>query len=169
MSVSQIKQLNLPEVKDIDKVIRYMVYMYDVKTPLSKERDLDRRKDLARHYAGIDDDSLFKRLSGLEASVHRDILFKILKHQNSRLWSKIVTQEMFFYECVNNIIEEVNHDDDSKKTMDALAKKAKLSEEMDNIDARLERYWDEFTKADEQVKEVVKANSYSPEARILRK
>lgn len=170
MDMPRIKELDVPDIPDAEKILRYLVYMYDQNTPLIKERDLDRRKKLAAKSANFaaSDKRLFRELSELSNEIHVELLFRMMRVQRNRLWCKIVAQEGFFFECYENIMKELKGGDDDKKTLESLQKKAKLSEEMDIIDDRLEKYYKQFVQGDEQVEEVIRKNSYSPEARILR-
>ena len=166
----KIKALDIPDIPNKDKVIRYLVYMYDENTPLIKERDLFNRKKMAAKLAGFKspkDKKLFMDLAEFKSEEYVRILFNMLKAQRNMLWCKIVSNEAFFFECNESLLTELSGDDGEKKTLESLQKKAALAKEMDVIHARLKGYYNELAASDEQVEEVIRTNSFSPEARIL--
>lgn len=173
MSVDRIKDLKSVKHisdKDRDKVVKFFVYLYDKGTPVfKKESDLEKRKKVSANLAGFtkNDRKLFEEVSTLKVAASRDLLFEMLQVQNNRLWIKIIAQEKYFSECAEVLIKSVELESD-KDVIAAIEKKSKLSKEMDEIDERLKRYWTEFTMGDEETQEVVRTNSTSPEARLMR-
>lgn len=170
-----------PKLKDIvgsvdDKQIRYIILMYDINSPLRNHYpDLARRKEFAASIAGYDLSSdqveelfEFKVKGDLGEFVPNEQMLKViidyLMYTSSRVWSLIVSNEQFFYECAKRVLVPVE-DDRDKDLLTAVSTKTKLIESMDAINERLQRYYKDLSGGDTQLEEVItKRKRLSPES-----
>lgn len=180
-----------PFLKDIasgipDKAVRYLLLMYDSKSPLrNMYPDLQKRKEFAAVVAGYDlvkDESKFEELKtfvhivtneeGDEVKVpcedYLEFLTKLLMYQSSRVWSMIVANESAFYEYHRKVMAEVT-DGGDKDILQAVTIKTKLMEAMDDIDKRLKGYYREMSGDDKGLDDlIVKRKKISAESQAVR-
>lgn len=155
-----------PKLKEVlgsgdDRMIRYVVLMYDVSSPLRQHYpDLSKRKEFAASLAGFDlmkDDvvSLFE--FRLNEEPHEDLLAMItayLKYQNNWVWSMIVSNEQAFYEYNQRVMMPVEGNRD-KDILQAINIKTQIMESQDQIYQRLQRYYRELSGGDEKLQEAI--------------
>lgn len=170
-----------PKLKDIvgdvdDKYIRYVLLMYDMNSPLRNHYpDLIKRKEFASDLAGynIEEDSIedlfeFKTKGEDGQFIPNEKLLKLiidyLMYSSSRVWSLIVSNEQFFYECAKRVLVPVE-DDRDKDLLTAVSTKTKLIESMDAINERLQRYYKDLSGGDTDLEEAItKRKRLSPES-----
>lgn len=169
---------DIPEFRRVGKerraeTIKYFCYMYDSNSPMMRRiTDVKERKKEAATLAGLNiteekDYKYAEQLWRLTQELYREIIRRMLRIQHSRLISKIVAQEIYFEECLDKMITEIDGDSSDKDSLEAMKKKASLSKEMDEIDARLNRYYAELNSGDPEVEEkidVVNLDGYRPES-----
>jgi hypothetical protein len=151
-----------------DKMIRYVILMYDSKSPIKDlYPDLEKRKDVAGALAGYE--GSIESLKSLTVDLGPydellDMISQYLQYQNSRLWTMIVTNEQSFYEYQRRIMAEVGGDAD-RDALSAVTLKTKLLEAMDDIDQRLSKYYAELTGSDSTLEDsLTKRRRLSPES-----
>lgn len=168
-----------------DKMIRYVLLMYDQNSPLRKYYpDVNKRKDFAAAIAGYDADKDISKIENLKTLTenvttedgqkvvpYEDLLESIstyMTYQNSRLWTMIVTNEQSFYEYQRRIMAEVGGEAD-KDALSAITIKTKLLEAMDDIHKRLDRYYSELTGGDQDLEMAIMIKKrLSPESKAVR-
>jgi hypothetical protein len=148
-----------------DKMLRYVLLMYDMNSPLRQMYpDLSKRKEWAASIAGYDLDKdpvkdLFtlsiRLLIDGESQVYPNerllnIITKYIIYQNNRLWTLIVTNEQTFYEYHKRVITEIMDDGLNTVTL-----KTKLLEAMDDINGRLEVYYRSLTGEDPELEQAI--------------
>lgn len=168
-----------PKLKGIvgdvdDKMLRYVLMMYDMKSPLREYYpELDKRKQFAASLAGYDldkDDVTalfdFKVKSGDEDIAYEellDLIVKYLKYQNNYVWSMIVSNEQAFYEFNKRVMIPVEGQRD-KDILQAVDIKNKLMDAQDVIVQRLQKYLRELTGEDEILEQsITKRKRLRPE------
>ena len=154
-----------------NKIIRYIMYMYDPGSPLIKSytNPLE-RKEAAINLSYFDlkkDEEIITQLTDLSnkeyARMINDYLIKI-PIDNGRLWSMIVTSEQTFYEFQKALLSEVVSDTD-KDHLSAIAIKSKLVTESEIIHGKLKVYYKElFGDGDDGNK--IKGSKTTPESMI---
>lgn len=161
-----------------DKMLRYVLLMYDMNSPLKEAYpDLSARKNWAASIAGYkeSDDTEFLKTFTKEVKtpvkdttgevkyynksieLHEPILDAVQKlviYQNNRLWAMIVTNEQAFYEYQRRVMAEVGGDAD-KDALSAITVKTKIMEAMDDIDKRLDGYYKRLTSGDGELEEAL--------------
>lgn len=150
------------------KKVQYFVLMYDKGSPLiQKYSDLEVRKDKAFEVAGFDkyrSTELMESLRQLDNEDDVKLIAQLLKKQADHSLSFLISQEELFYELLNHVMEPINKEESDKDKMDALIKKSKLSEEMESISDRIEKYRARYFRGDSDLeKKVRKTFRYSPE------
>lgn len=148
-----------------DKLLRYVLYMYDMNSPLREYYpELEKRKQFAASLAGFDldkDDVTalfdFKIKVGEEEVPYDtllDLIVKYLKYQNNYIWSMIVGNEQAFYEFNKRVMIPVDGARD-KDILQAVDIKNKLMDAQDNIVQRLQKYLRELTGEDDQLEQAI--------------
>jgi hypothetical protein len=171
---------------DRDKVIRYVIYMYDMNSGLIlKFPDLKQRKEAALDIAGFERNSntgKFKKEiynmvnlekifvkedpededSKITAESNRifDMAMRYIIEQNNRIWSMVVANEQAFDEYLRLIMEPVS-DRKDKDLLTAAKTKDDLMGICDEINTRLNSYYKLLFGDNEDVK--VKAKRITPE------
>lgn len=160
-----------------DKSLRYVIAMYDQKSPIKDVYpELGQRKKFSAAAAGVNldkEEKYFKELSSLTVEVKTvirnadgdkigsqttiepydevlDLISKFVIYQNNRVWTMIITNENAFYEYQKRIMAEIGGDAD-KDALTAITIKTKLMEAMDQIHSRLQGYYRELYGEDEDL------------------
>lgn len=145
------------ERDDIDKIIRFIVAMYDSKSPFVKMfQAIDQRKKECATFAGFDlkkDEEILNHMfyftnprgeedEDLEDySFFSDMVIEFLRDQNHRIWAMIVSNEQTFYEYQKALLSEITAFTTDKDKLNAISIKTKLMEDSDAISVRLEKYY----------------------------
>ncbi len=152
---------------DKNKIIRYILLMHDKKTPLRRDiADLQERKEQAAILAGFDLEKNEERLEEiftLSDDRVADMIIEWMEFQGNRLVVMIDTNEQMFFDFNRAALEKVSDVNNDKQKMDAVMVKAKLSEECEKIDARLEIFYEKLY-GDPDVIEVVQRRKFTPES-----
>ncbi len=155
-----------PKLKEIlgsgdDRMIRYVILMYDVTSPLRQHYpDLSKRKEFAATLAGFDlmkDDvvSLFEfRLNDEPYEPLLDMITTYLKYQNNWVWSMIVSNEQAFYEYNRRVMMPVEGNRD-KDILQAINIKTQIMVSQDDIYQRLQKYYRELSGGDDKLQESI--------------
>lgn len=159
-----------PKLKSIvgdvdDKVLRYVVLMYDINSPLRNSYpELGKRKEFAADLAGYDlvkDDVTelfeFRVKVGEDYEPNDDLLdmiIKYLKYQNNWVWSMIVSNEQAFYEYNRRVMMPVDGAKD-KDILQAINIKTQIMSSQDDIYQRLQRYFKDLSGGDGELEEVL--------------
>jgi hypothetical protein len=149
---------------DKDKLIRYIIYMYDKSSPLVKRyNNLDRRKQEAAHLAGYtQDDPSLKTYKDFQDQEFSDMVVDFLIYQNNYTWTMLVSNEQTFYEFQKTLLQESSMIRNDKDKINAIASKSKLMEESDKIVERINSYYKQVFVEDKLI-ETAKRVASSPE------
>jgi hypothetical protein len=148
-----------------DKVVRYILLMYDQNSPLRHHYpDLTKRKQFAADLAGFDldkDDVIglyeFKVNNDEGFEPHEELIrltMKYLKYQNNMVWQMIVSNEQAFFEYNKRVMMPVDGSRD-KDILQAVEIKTKIMQSMDDIYQRLQKYNRDLTGGDDMLEEVL--------------
>jgi len=159
----------LPKCKDDEKVLRFIISMYDPNNPVVREnRDPLLRKKSCAVLAGFDlikDEAFLEEIfnyTNEEIVEKTDRFLKEFVH--IRLWSMICANEQTFFEYSKRMMKPVEEAGAKEKDlMSAIAIKSKLSEDMDAINNRLDSYYDKLY-GDADLKNKVQKVRISPES-----
>ena len=159
-----------PKLKSVlkdgdDRVIRYILLMYDINSPLRHHYpELYKRKEHAADLAGYNLDKedvtgLFdfriKTDDGYEPDEELvNLTMKYLKYQNNMVWLMIVSNEQAFYEYNKRVMLPVDGARD-KDILQAVEIKTKIMQSMDDIYSRLQKYGRDLSGGDEKLEEVI--------------
>lgn len=162
--MNQIKSWWNTDRKDKDKVIRYIILMYDKGSPLIKRfTNLDARKREASAIAGFNqEEPSLKAYKEFQDEEFTEMVVEFLIYQNNYTWTMLVSNEQTFYEFQKTLLQESSMIRNDKDKISAIASKAKLMEESDKIVERINSYYKQvFTE--EKVIETAKRIASSPE------
>lgn len=109
-----------PEMADIDKVIRYVVLCYDVKSPLQKLDNLGQKKATAAQEAGFPfEDGVFQpeivaMMDNMVLEINKMII-RYCRIQQSRLYALIVSGNEAFHDATLNLLSNSENSGDALK------------------------------------------------------
>jgi hypothetical protein len=149
---------------DKDKVIRYIVLVYDKASPLVKRfTNLEHRKRHALAMAGFQvDDPTLTAYTEFKDEEFTNMVIDFLIYQSDYVWMMLVSNEQTFYEFQKTLLQESAMIRNDKDKITAIASKAKLMEESDNIVARVNDYRKQVF-GEEKLIETSKRVASSPE------
>lgn len=150
-----------------DRAIKYVVLMYDSKSPLQTTRDINKRKLDALALAGINEnEQLSQGLVNVDSDEIISLVVSYTMIQNSRIWSMIVANEQAFYEYQGKVMQPLEKLDKGKEKdlLDAMTKKSKLLEDMDIISNRLTKYYSQLFPDDDDVQKKIEQTRFTPES-----
>lgn len=159
-----------PKLKEVvgdteDKVVRYILLMYDQNSPLRHHYpDLFKRKQFAADMAGFNLDKedvvgLFEFKVKTDDGYEPDenlikVTMRYLKYQNNMVWVMIVSNEQAFFEYNKRVMMPVDGNRD-KDILQAVEIKTKIMQSMDDIYQRLQKYNRDLTGGDDKLEEVL--------------
>lgn len=150
--------------QDKDKVIRYIVLLYDKGSPLVRRfSNLDTRKREAATLAGFNpEDPALKSYKEFQDQEFTDMVVEFLIYQNNYTWTMLVSNEQTFYEFQKTLLQESSMIRNDKDKISAIASKSKLMEESDKIVERINSYYSQVFVEDKVI-ESAKRVASSPE------
>lgn len=166
-SIPDMKVLNTwwnTNRNDKDKVIRYIVLLYDRSSPLVRRfSNLDTRKREAAMLAGFNpEDPSLKSYKDFQDQEFADMVVEFLIYQNNYTWTMLVSNEQTFYEFQKTLLQESSMIRNDKDKINAIASKSKLMEESDKIVERINAYYKQIF-VDDKLVESAKRVASSPE------
>jgi hypothetical protein len=172
-TVEEVKEFNnisymLIAKSERVKTMKYLVFMYDKNSPLvSQYNEVRSRKQKALELSNVvksEDPYLYEKLMLFEDSDLIQIAAQMLRKQNDSIFSMLVSQEIFFDECLKKVLQPLEIEDD-KKGLEALEKKAKISEAMEKVADRIEKYKSKFFRNDDDLeKKIRNVVAFTPES-----
>jgi len=150
------------------KTIKFIIFMYDKNSPLvSAYSEIKARKKKALELLDINlknNNELYHKLSQFEDESLVEVTAQMLRKQNDSIFSMLVSQEIFFDECLKKVLQPLEIEDD-KKGLEALEKKAKISEAMEKVADRIEKYKSKFFRNDDDLeKKIRNVVAFTPES-----
>jgi len=126
-------RVKMPE----DKLVRYIIALYDPKSPLIKgEQNLVRRKEIAAEIAGFDMEKDDAALAVLYEYKYDHIVLTVQNFLKDFVrtmeWAMLVSLEQTFWEFQTRLMKPLEADKD-KDLMKAMETKTQLSEDIQNI------------------------------------
>jgi len=147
----------------IDLLIRYVILVYDPKSPLVQdERDLNRRKRAALDMIEITDEETQDKWIRHDHEFLPELISKFLERfLKSREYAVLAALEFKFWESVQITLTPVSGRN-SKEELESLQKKSLVAEEMDKDIKRLDLYHKQYFMDDTDLVRKVKKR-FSPE------
>jgi len=163
----QISYVLIPKNERI-KTIKFIIFMYDKNSPLvSAYSEIKARKKKALELLDINlknNNELYHKLTQFEDEGLIEVVAQMLRKQNDSIFSILVSQEIFLEECLRKVLQPLEVTDD-KKGLEALEKKAKISEAMEKVVDRIEKYRSKFFRNDEELETKVRNTAlFTPES-----
>ncbi len=151
------------------KVCRYIIALYDTKSPLIKgEQNLIRRKEIAAEIAGFDIDKQTDDLQILYEC--RDVRFAqfiqnyLKDFAKSMEWAMIHSFEQAFWEYQARLMQPIEKDGKDRDIIAAISMKTKLSEDIGDMYDKYQAALDKFYGEDKEIIEQAgKIRSFTPE------
>jgi hypothetical protein len=164
--LSKIKSFTDYAEADRNRIIRYIIYMYDVESPFIKRfQKIEDRQREAAILSGFDVNKHKDRLRDLYSNKDEstnDMIVDFIVELNNRKWAMIVSNEAIFYEFQRALRKPITNTRDDKNKMDAIMVKSKMMEESNTIDQRLDGYYEDLFGTKDLV-EYGKRKRISPE------
>lgn len=158
----KICEIIKPEYKEdmwLDNVLRYIIMIYDPRSPLiTDERDLNRRKGMAAGLAGFDmeeEDYLSELYLCKLEYMPVLVVHYLQRFARSMDWSIIVATEHCFWESMVKLMEPISGKD-SKAELESVQKKSAIKAEIDADVKRLEAYYLKFFGGDTEMEKKVR-------------
>lgn len=163
-----IEDERFADSKSQTKMIRYVLALYDPKSPLVKDYpDLNSRKIEAARVAGYDIEAereILDMVYSCDSEYLVQFIINFLRQiVQSRAWASIQADEQTFWEFVFRMLLPIRESKD-KDDVSAVSLKTKLGSDKEDIGDRLERNWNRFLGDDEDLKKKVQIKKgFSPE------
>jgi hypothetical protein len=131
-------------LKDVNKVIKFIVFAFDYRSGLVKEiADIMKRRNEACSWAGYDKNEDGKHLPHVQAMMELKIpyintyIIKYLRHLKNYKFTLLITNEQQFYEAIGLRIKPII-EEDSEQALKALNLKSKAREECEKLEGKIE-------------------------------
>lgn len=161
-------QLYLVRRKDLEELIKYVVLMYDINSPMRKFfNDVDERKRECAVLAGYSfetDGTRLKKIFDFTDKNIMDLVTNYLKYQNNKVWAILQSNEEVLWQYNQELLNPITNFKLDKEKLQALDIKSKLMNECDNIIKRIEEYEQKIFGGDQQLIEAAKSSPTSPES-----
>jgi hypothetical protein len=152
-----------------DKMVRYILALYDPKSPLIKgETNLIRRKEIAAAIAGFDVDKEEDMLAVIYDCKYEHLVLMIQNFLRffvkSMEWAMLVSYESAFWEFQSRLMQPIERGDKDKDLMTAVGNKTKLSNDIQELYNKFEAAKDQFYGNDSVlIKQALKIRRFTPE------
>ena len=151
---------------DIEKLLKYIIYMYDKNTPMRElYQELQERKiecALLSGYNEKKDKTILEELYNLTDKRACELISSFLKYQNHKSWALLVSNEEVLWQYQQELLNPITDFRQDKEKLQALEIKSKLMNECDSIIKRIEGYEEKIYGDDKKLKDAMK-NVTSPE------
>ena len=151
---------------DIEKLIKYIMYMYDKYSPRREMyQELEERKTecaLLSGYKESKDKKILKELFNLTDKRACKLISSFLKFQNHKTWAMLLSNEEVLWQYQQELLRPITDFRQDKEKLQALDIKSKLMNECDSMIKRIEGYENKIYGDDNKLKEEMK-NATSPE------
>jgi len=151
---------------DIEKLIKYIMYMYDKNSPMREMyQELEERKTecaLLSGYKESKDKKILKELFNLTDKRACKLISSFLKFQNHKTWAMLLSNEEVLWQYQQELLRPITDFRQDKEKLQALDIKSKLMNECDSMIKRIEGYENKIYGDDNKLKEEMK-NATSPE------
>lgn len=150
---------------NIDGILRFIILTYDSKSKLAlTEKDMNYRKGVAADLAKLPQDESYREtVYSLGFPIVLELTVRyLIRFVRSREWAAIVALEYKFWESLKKMITPIN-ETTANAELQAVQKKAVISEEIDKDIERLEKYYKAFF-GDDTLLNVVKEKRWTPES-----
>jgi hypothetical protein len=141
---------------DRDELIRYIVLMYDKKSPIIATN----RNPEAKHLEAVRLSKL-NRVGDFSDEI-MDMVIEFLKDQNDLWWALIVSNEATFWDYQRMIAQPIEQFDGDKDRLGATSLKTKLLIDSEQIANRLEAYYPKVF-IEQRIIEKAKSRQLTPE------
>lgn len=150
------------EDKNLDKIIRYVIIMYDSRSPLLKEeRDYTKRKRVAISLTKISEELAETILDGSNDVFFDFMIIYLSRYVKEKQFAALCAFEFKYYENIAELLTPIKGDTNAER-LEAAKKKSVISDEIDKDIKRIDDYWNQIF-GDKELVEKVKSKKYKPE------
>lgn len=145
------KIVKVPQNKreDFNPIVRYILFMYDKKSPLHKKfLNISSKKANAIELSGIKEELI-------ENDEVIDMIVEFLAYQNDKLWAVICTNENLFLEYMAVLNTRLDNFNTDKDIVGTLKIKEEVRKYLDSLRLSLDAQYEEFYSGDKDLKEKV--------------
>lgn len=156
-----------PEDKDKDRLIKYVLLMYDMKSPyIGLYADLQERKEAVATSLGftIDSDRV-DEIFNLEDEGMLAMILEFMRDQNWMKWQLLCSCEQTFYEYQEVILNPVKNYKTDKDRLGAVQLKSQMMTDCDSIIERIDKYYQDIF-GDGEIVEKATGRTSSPESMV---
>lgn len=155
----RLKEIILPEYDraDLDHILRYVIMMYDPKSPLVfNERDINNRRKVAADLAGITGEIILDQVFSFAHEYAADLTFEYMRRFiRSKEWAAIVALEFTYWESVYKLMAPI-FDKNTRNVLTSVQLKSAIKTEMLDDIERLEGLYKTFFGEDRQLEGAIK-------------
>lgn len=163
--LSQIIDKEWEQAPMLDNIIRFVVLVYDPKSPLRRERDSMRRKNIAYDLAGFKRNELNEALPEIINESHDLCLYITVrflsKFIKDKEYAALCAFEFKYYENILELMTPIKGDTNAER-LEAAKKKSVISEEIIKDIKVIEDLWHSFF-GEKTLVEKVKTKKFIPE------
>jgi hypothetical protein len=162
-SVKSLKVLDALPPSNKKGVIRYLLFMYDAKSPLRQIKKLSERKEYAIHLSGIKTKKEQEAALGPFLSLEEEwavlIIYSILRIQNDSRWTAIVSYEKLIEDCALQILGSHDENASQKERLQIIQLKKDAADTMEQVQVKLDKLYTIEVAGDEELREAVQPYS----------
>jgi hypothetical protein len=166
--LASIIEMNWLTDNHIEKIIKYVIMVFDPKSPLTSINSLKERKIVAFGMCGID--KISKDVSfQISTNSYRDILPNlIIKYlitfPRSRDWAILCVIENKFWETIGLLMKPLEEVSDKKDLLKSSESKTKVLESLKTDQSDIDYYYKLIFGDDEEIEKLVKRTAISPQS-----
>lgn len=164
----RLNEIIVPEwTKDnkLDFIIRYVILVYDSKSPLQRdEKELLRRKSVAADLAGFNLNNreyMEKIYDGSNEVCFAVITRYLIRYIKDKEFAALCAFEFKYYENIGELLTPIIGTTNAER-LDAARKKSVISDEIDKDIKRIDDYWEQLY-GDKEIVKQVKSKKFTPE------
>lgn len=155
----RLQEILIPEYDraDLDRMLRYIIMMYDPKSPLVyNERDIKNRRNVAADLAGLTGELILDSVFQFTHDYLADLTFSYLQRfVKSKEWAAIIALEFTYWEAVKKLLEPIK-DKNSRNVLISVQLKSAIKLEMLGDIDKLDGLYKTFFGEDKQLEGIIK-------------
>ena len=163
-SYPSLKEILPDPQADIDKLIRYVIMVYDSKSPIRRaEKDPIRLKNIAADLVMLDKSEEYRLsiFSGSDTTTFLLVTRYLVRFVKEKEFAALCAFEFKYYENINELLTPIIGLTNAER-LDAARKKSVISDEVDKDIKRIDEYW-EMIYGDKDLVKEVKVKRMTPE------
>jgi hypothetical protein len=152
----------------IEKIIKYVIMVFDPKSPLTAISSLKERKIMAAGICGIDKiskDISVQILNNSYGDILPNLIIKyLINFPRSRDWAILCVIENKFWETIGLLLKPLEEVSDKKDLLKSSESKTKVLESLKTDQSDIDYYYKLIFGDDEEIEKLVKRTAISPQS-----